>query len=327
LSIKTPSYIAGLFVILLTVSNIQAQTQLEIIPDTNLIRIGEQVNLSIVVKANQGDVTEITWPIVSDTLTEQIDVVKVMPVDTFVDAGINLFTQQWILTSFDTGQQVIPPFELVINGEEKETDPFLLKVETMEVDTTQAIKNIKGVQGVPISFLDWLKYHWQWFAGLGVLAILIVGIYLILRNRKKVLTGPVKKAVPLVPPSITALKRLNELSESKLWRQGEVKQHHSEISEILREYLEFQFSFPALEQTTGEVMQTIRLTEISSDQQKQLRRMLMLSDLVKYAKEKPGDSENLEILNLAFEFVNATKPAEKSIESVENVKQEAEDEA
>jgi hypothetical protein len=327
LSRKTPLYIVGLIVILFTVSNIKAQTQQEIILDTNLIRIGEQVNLSIVVKANQGDVTEITWPIVSDTLTEQIDVVKVMPVDTFTNAGINLYTQQWVLTSFDTGQQVIPPFELVINGEEKETDSFLLQVETMEVDTTQAIKNIKGVQGVPISLLDWIKYHWQWFAGLGVLAILTFGIFLILRNRKKELRAPVKKAAPLIPPSITALRKLNELSESKLWRQGEVKKHHSEISEILREYLEFQFSFPALEQTTGEVMQTIRLTEIINDQQKQLRRILMLSDLVKYAKEKPGDEENLEMLNLAIEFVNATKPAEKTIESIEKVKHETEDEA
>jgi len=324
LSRITPLYIVGLFVILFTVSNIQAQTQLEIIPDTNHIRIGEQVNLSIVVKANQGDVTEITWPIVSDTLTEQIDVVKVLPVDTLSEAGINLFTQNWIITSFDSGQQVIPPFELVINGEETETDPFLLQVETIKVDTTQAIKNIKGVQGVPISFLDWIKYHWQWFAGLGVMAILIFGIFLILRNRKKELKVPVKKAAPTIPPFITALKRLNNLKESKIWQQGEVKKHHSEISEILREYLEFQFAFPALEQTTGEVMQAVRLTEISSGQQKQLRRMLMLSDLVKYAKEKPGNDENLEMLNLAIEFVNVTKPVE---EKVEKVKQEQEDEA
>ena len=304
--------------------NIYAQTQLDIIPDTNHIRIGEQVNLSIIVKANQGDVTEITWPIVSDTLTEQIDVVKVLPVDTFSDAGISLFTQNWIVTSFDSGQQVIPPFELVINGEEKETDPFLLQVETMEVDTTQAIKNIKGVQGVPISFLDWIKYHWQWFAGLGVMAILITGIFLILRNRKKELKIPEKKIVPTIPPHITALSRLNKLSKSKLWQQNEVKKHHSEISEILREYLEFQFDFPALEQTTGEVMQAIRLTDIESKQQKLLRRILMLSDLVKYAKEKPGDAENMEMLNLALEFVNATKPIE---EKVEEVKQETEDEA
>ena len=324
MSRKTQLYIVGLFLLYFTGANIHAQTQLEIIPDTNHIRIGEQVNLSIVVKANQGDVTEITWPIVSDTLTEQIDVVKVLAVDTLSEAGINLFTQKWIVTSFDSGQQVIPPFELVINGEEKETDPLLLQVESMEVDTTQAIKNIKGVQGVSISFLDWIKYHWEWFAGLGVMAILIFGIFLILRNRKKELKVPVKKAVPTIPPYITALKRLNNLSESKLWQQNEVKKHHSEISEILREYLEFQFAFPALEQTTGEVMQAIRLTEINNGQQKQLRRILMLSDLVKYAKEKPGDDENIEMLNLALEFVNATKPVE---EKVEKVKQETEDEA
>ena len=71
-------------------------------------------------------------------------------------------------------------------------------------------------------------------------------------------------------------------------------------------------------------MQAIRLTEIDNEQQKKLRRMLMLSDLVKYAKEKPGDAENLEMLNLALEFVNETKPIE---EKVEKVKIETQDEA
>jgi hypothetical protein len=229
-----------------------------------------------------------------------------------------------VVTSFDSGQHVVPPFQLVINGEEYETEPFLIHVETMEVDTTMAIKSIKNVEGVPISFLDWIKYHWQLFAGLGVLAILVFGVYLILKKRKKVKSTPIKKAAPVIPPYVTALKRLDKLKKEKYWQSDEIKKHHSEISEILREYLEFQFAFPALEQTTGEVMQSVRLTEINDEQQKHLRRMLMLSDLVKYAKEKPGNEENLEMLNLATEFVNANKPVEEPIDKTEK---EANDEA
>ena len=310
-------YSIGLLVWLLSITGVFAQTQLELIPDTNAIRIGEQINLSIVVKANQNDPSEITWPIAADTLSGQIDVVHVKPVDTTENAGLKYFTQQWIVTSFDSGQHVIPAFQVVINGEEHETDPFMIHVETMEVDTTQAIKNIKTVESVPISFLDWIKYHWQLFAGLGVLAILVFGIYLILKKRKKVKAAPVKKAAPKIPPFVTAIKRLNELKKEKYWQHDEVKKHHSEISEILRQYLEYQFAFPAMEQTTGEVMQAVRLTEVSSEEQKHLRRILMLADLVKYAKEKPGQEENMEMLNLAIAFVNATKPMEEELEKVE----------
>jgi hypothetical protein len=38
-----------------------------------------------------------------------------------------------------------------------------------------------------------------------------------------------------------------------------------------------------------------------------LRQLLMLSDLVKFAKEKPTDNENNEVLNNAFDFVKTTK--------------------
>ena len=321
---KKQFYIIGLFVWLLSGTGLFAQVQLELIPDTNSIRIGEQINLSIVVKTNQNDSTEITWPIASDTLSGQIDVVSVEPVDTTENNGLNYYIQQWIVTSFDSGQHVIPEFQLVINGDEYETDPFMIHVETMEVDTTQAIKNIKSVESVPISFMDWIKYHWQLFAGLGVLAILVFGVYLILKKRKKVKFAPIEKLAPKIPPFVTAINRLNKLKKAKYWQHDEIKKHHSKISEILREYLEYQYAFPALEQTTGEVMHAVRLTEISSGQQKHLRRILMLSDLVKYAKEKPGHEENLEMLNIATDFVNATKPEEEEIEKIEK---EGKDEA
>lgn len=323
MNIKKQFYISVLLVWLLSGTGLFAQIQLELIPDTNSIRIGEQIHLSLVVKANQNDSTEITWPIASDTLTGKIDVVDVKAVDTTENAGLKYLTQQWVVTSFDSGQQIIPSFQLVINGQEHETEPFMIHVETVKVDTTQAIKAIKSVENVPISFIDWIKYNWQLFAGLGVLSILVFGIYIILRNRKKEKTAPIKKVKPKIPPYVTAIKRLSELKKARYWQKDEVKKHHSEISEILREYLENQFAFPALEQTTAEVMQAIRLTEINPDQQKHLRHMLMLSDLVKYAKEIPGNEENLEMLNLANEFVVATKPEEVVEKDEKEVKDEA----
>ena len=211
------------------------------------------------------------------------------------------------LTSFDSGQQFIPPFEIIINGTERQTDPYMIQVEMVKVDTTLAIKDIKGVQDVPISVFEWIRYHWKWFAGFAVLAILVFGIYLIIKNKNKELDLGEKVELPLIPPYELAIQKLKKLQDGKWWQQGDVKYYHASISEILREYLEKEFDFPALEQTTREVMRSIRLTGIDNLQQKHLNKILVLSDLVKYAKEKPIAEENEEMMALALEFVDKTK--------------------
>lgn len=291
-------------------SDSQGQVDLSFYADTNHIRIGEQVSVKLVLINHGEKALEVTWPFAMDTLSKSIEVLDLLPVDTMKYEEETIFTQQWNLTSFDTGFQVIPPFEIIINGEERETDPFTIKVETVKIDTTQAIKDIKGVEDAPISIFEWIKYHWKWFAGFAILSILIFGIYLIIKNKNKELIEDRIPKAPPIPPYKHALNRLQKLKDGKWWQQGDVKHYHASISEILREYLEDAYDFPALEQTTREVMRSIKGTVIDANQQKQLQRILTLSDLVKYAKEKPLADENEEMFALAINFVNSTKPEE-----------------
>jgi hypothetical protein len=309
-----PVFITLIGVLFIGLSIVSGQIDVTVQSDTNHIRIGEQIGVKLIVINHSKESPEITWPFAVDTLSKAIEIIDVLPVDTQRYEEETIFMQQWYLTSFDTGYHDIPPFELVINGEDYETNPFLIQVETVKIDTTQAIKVIKGVENAPISIFEWIKYHWKWFAGLSVLLILLFGIYLIIKNKNKGLKTPVKRAEPEIPPFDYALQRLNKLKDEKKWQGGDVKYYHSEISEILREYLEHEFDFPALEQTTKEVMRSIRLTSIDATQQKHLSRILLLSDLVKYAKEKPLATENEDSMKVALEFLTTTKPVvEKEI--------------
>ena len=306
-----------LLVNLIFAFSLKAQTDFKMYTDTNHIRIGEQINVKLVVINHSDQSPEITWPFAMDTLSQSIEILELMPVDTQSYEEETIYSQQWHLTSFDTGYQVIPPFEIIINGKEIESDPFEILVETVAIDTTQAIKAIKGVEDVPISILEWVKYHWKWFAGFAVLAILIFGIYLIIKNKNKELILPEKPKEPEIPPYDFALQRLNKLKEGKWWQQGDVKYYHAGISEILREYLEHEFDFPALEQTTREVMRSIRLTSIEQSDQKHLHKILLLSDLVKYAKEKPLAEENEDMMKLALAFVKNSKQEEEMLSKEE----------
>lgn len=291
--------------------------------DTNHIRIGEQIGIKLLVIDHSNNTPEIIWPFAVDTLSKSIEIIDVLPIDTQIFDEETILMQQWYITSFDTGFHTIPAFEFVVDGEEKKTDPFLIQVETVKVDTTQAIRVIKGVEDAPISIFEWVKHHWKWFAGLSILLILLFGIYLIIKNKNKELKLPTKPPKPIIPPFQFAMKRLTKLEEGRWWQNGDVKYYHSEISEILREYLEHEFEFNALEQTTREVMRSIRLTSIDKTQQKHLNRLLLLSDLVKYAKEKPLASENEGMMTLAIEFLKVTKPIEEKISDDKDVSDEA----
>lgn len=271
--------------------------------DTNQIRIGEQFRLVLEVVSSSDMPAEIGWPVVLDTITKQIDVVSVSPVDTLpANPGIT-FLQVWTLTSFDTGFHKVPELAITINGKDFFTDPFFIQVETIPIDTTQTIKAIKGVEGVSISFFDWIKYHWQWFAGLAMLIILLFGLYQLLKRRKAQLPQKVVLQEAKISPWEHAMQRLQKLKEEENWKKDEIKRHHSVLSEIVREYLELEYGFPAMEQTSAEVMESIRYTTIPKDFQKRLERLFVMADLVKFAKEKPTAEQSQESLVHGIEII------------------------
>lgn len=109
-------------------------------------------------------------------------------------------------------------------------------------------------------------------------------------------------------PYDEATGQLKKLEQEKLWQKGEVKKYHSEISDIIRIYLERQFNFPAMEQTTDEILFSVNKYEEIRGWDYLLKQILTTADLVKFAKYQPLPDENSLSLKNAFEFVEKTKP-------------------
>lgn len=61
---------------------------------------------------------------------------------------------------------------------------------------------------------------------------------------------------PLLPHEL-ALQKLVALQQQKLWQKGDVKPYQSELTFIIREYLENRFNIQALESTTDEIVQNL----------------------------------------------------------------------
>jgi hypothetical protein len=277
--------------------------------DTNFILIGEQTQIEFKVQYRlDGEAINITFPQLTDTINEFIEIVSSTPIDTIYpnknDLSIVEEIQKITITSFDSGSYVIPYFEFQINGGLYQTNALQLDVQPMEVDTAKAIFDIKGPIEEPFSFIDWIKENW---IPIAVILVLLIGGIILVRYLKNKPKTVVEEVIPEIPAHIIGLQKLEKLREDKLWQAGKVKLHHSEISEIIREYIEKRYQVHALENTTDEIMQSLRFHTIQPNLLSKLNQILVLSDLVKFAKEQPLANENDTSLITAVEFIKGTK--------------------
>ncbi|MEO7079954.1 MAG: hypothetical protein ABIY71_00455 [Flavobacteriales bacterium] len=279
--------------------------------DSATILIGQQahVELSVTYRVDGGPVS-IVWPVVTDTITFKIPVLHDSHVDTILPDKKNdpfLFKQVRTLTitSWDSGYWPIPPFTFTINGDTVATDPLLLTVNTVEVDTSQAIRDIKEIYAVPFSLVDWLMEHWQWVAG-GLAAVAIITALVIFLYRRSRRPKPLVPEAPKAPAHITAFLALEALKQKKLWQQERTKEYYTELTEIIRSYVEERYGVPAMEQTTDELLTALRLSSMSSGAQQQLGQILRLADMVKFAKWIALPTENEQVMASSIRLVQET---------------------
>ncbi len=274
------------------------------------IRIGEQVTLELECRFSAAE-KQIMLPALKDTIAKFIEVVNISKVDTTFDDDITskFFTQKITITSWDSGLHVIPPLMAVIGNDTLYSDPILLSVTTVELAKEQDIKDIKGILEVPFSLWDWILAH-QLEIGIiiGLLLLVLVGYFI---YRKYATKSEAVEEVPLVPKEeadVIATRKLKELEGKKVWQSGDVKEFHSQLSFITREYVENRFEINALEQTTDEIaMLLVAHPDIEKADLQQLIQMLQLADMAKFAKQKPIGAENEQALKTSYSFVEKTK--------------------
>ena len=98
-----------------------------------------------------------------------------------------------------------------------------------------------------------------------------------------------------------------ELKNKNLWENGLQKEYNVQLTEVIQQYITDRYKVTTKEKTSSEILHSLRFVEMDEQNKTNLRQLLMLSDLVKFAKEKPTDNENNEVLNNAFDFVETTK--------------------
>ena len=215
-----------------------------------------------------------------------------------------------LLTSFDSGYFAIAPFTFIVDEDTANpvyTEPLLIQIQTVSVDTTKAIRDIKGPKDAPWNIKEIIPY----LIG-GVAALLIALLLFYYLRKRKVKPEIVVEKKPEIPPHVIALQKLQQLQDEKLWQEGKYKVYQVRLSDIVRTYIEARFHINAMEQTTDETMRSFRAVDMTEELRFKLKQLLMLSDMVKFAKEQPLPSEHEKSMEDAVAFVNisAVKPAE-----------------
>jgi hypothetical protein len=309
----------ALCIVLLAVVCVAAQAQAKARAhlDSTYILIGDQVQMQLFLDSAV-QVTEIETDFsVFDTLpfAEVIRYGDWNQVGVSRANGTALFEQRLVITSFEAGRHVLPPIPIryKYQGESRTvftTGTTVLEVGSIAVDDQTQLVPIKGIIEEPTTFEDFLP----WLLGILAVALVVALAFLIYR-----LTRP-KPALP--PPTIVlkphevALQKLEALGSQQLWQQGQVKAYQTELTFIIREYLEQQFQIPALENTTDEIIASLQKIGFDPTWQERLRALFQNADLVKFAKAELPASLHEAGMKEAIALVWETRPVEMEASEV-----------
>ena len=260
----------------------QKSENLTVSVDSTVVRIGEQINYFLQVKADTS--AQVVFP--EQSSFAPFELLESSPVDTFKTSNHYLYTKKYSLIQFDSGDFYIPQQQVLINGFSKISELIPVRVNTIKVDTLkQKLYDIKPLEEVQKNYEELIA---QILWGI-VFIIFLLGIfytYLFKKRRKEL------KEMEL-PPFERAIEQLRALENENLNKQEEYKRYYSRLIEVVRVYLQEDAKIDALESTSDELLAKLEIRKdagtLDLDRKTllSLREVLQNADLVKFAKSMP----------------------------------------
>lgn len=273
--------------------------------DSTSLWIGDQCQMHLEAICLPGE--QVSLPVYGEELIPGIQVVRRTAIDTLAaDEGRIRIQQHLTLTSITDSLYYIPPQPFVLGaGDTMWSNSMTLNIiQPFILDSTNAVTDIKAIAKAPI---------WWWGIIRWILLALLIGllvgalIWYIRYHRQHRDTAAVVPTEPERPAEEIALEKLALIKEEKVWQQGKTKEYHTELTDVIREYIGRRFDIHSSEKTSDETLQAMK-PEMAEQKELygRLEKMLRLADLVKFAKWTTTPDENESSLRTAYDFVNET---------------------
>lgn len=274
-----------LYLLLLFTSSLFAQKVTTSI-DTTKNKIGSEFKLTLKTSGDKN--TKVKFP--EATNFGALEVIESYKIDTIKNNDSYELVKKYGLTQFDSGRYVIPKLKVLINGKPVFSDSIKVEVSNVIVDTLkQKMYDIKDIEKVKSE-----SDSWKYIIAVLIIFALLVLAFLLYRKYKK---GTKKEEIIYKSPIEKATSLLQSLESRELWQKGEVKEYYSQLTDIVRTYIEEEIDIPAMESTTSELILSLKKTasqkkmKLSPETLQNLEKVLKQADLVKFAKVKPLDFE------------------------------------
>jgi cbb3-type cytochrome oxidase subunit 3 len=217
--------------------------------DSTSIQIGEEIKLKLSVEVEATDL--VVFP---ETKTVGLlEVIASYKIDTLKNKQKYILNKEYGLTQFDSGHYTIPQQKIIINSKTFLSDSILVEVRDVAVDTTKQklfdIKPVIDVEKPSEGFPIWIVYV--------LVGLIFLGAVLYLVFFRK--TKAEREAENKLPPFEEALQNLTKLDSEGLLASNEYKKYYSELTEVLKKYLDEKVYDNALESTSEELITQLEL--------------------------------------------------------------------
>ncbi|MFA5806121.1 MAG: BatD family protein [Melioribacteraceae bacterium] len=274
--------------------------------DTSTYKVGDYIKYQIEIKHDK--LIAVNMPSVKDSI-KVLEYIQTLPSEKIEVYNQVIERYNYIFSKYDSANITIPAITLeyifgrTIEKKLIKTNPVTITVRTLPVNAQEDIRDVKDPLKLPL--------NWLLISAIVVIIFLLIGLLYYLYQRYKKKKALKENILPeiKIPPHEIALTHLHELEQKKLWQNGFVKQFHSEVTEIVRQYFEERFNFRALEMTSAEILAVLSYMEEGKKIVQTSDNFFSNADLVKFAKFEPMPKVNDEMMNQAYEIVNQTIPA------------------
>ncbi len=296
--------------------------------DSAHIGIGRQTAVHLTLNQPKDKYFELN---VEKDTTGKVEVVKLKQADTTDLGGMLEIKQDVIITSFDSGSCIIPPFKYVDirSGETVSCNALALEVnndieikldEAGQPDST-SVNDIKEIMSIGF---DWGKFF-------TILLIILLSAVLgflgwkylwpIIKKKldkrkaeKEGLEIPEETAVVL-PLEVIANQKLDAIKSKRIWQdESRIKEYYSDLTDTLREYFCGRFGINAMEMTSDEILDELKYNPKAMPMIEQLKDVLRKADMAKFAKTFPTESDCESSLANSYYIVSSTTPTSSAIE-------------
>lgn len=176
------------------------------------------------------------------------------------------------------------------------------------------LEDLNPDQGIIEEEIKWTDYLNYIYAFLGFIVFLIA-LYFVVTYLKKGKEEVEEKTVEIIlPADIVAIRDLNLLKEKELWQNGDAKGYHTELTRIMRQYIENRYGVQALEMTSSQLKRELYQKSIDPQIVGRFDDILQIADKVKFAKGSTGPELNIRFLEEAYNIVAETKEVKQEKE-------------